>query len=200
MATIWGGSVFYGGLLGGHPGGRCIPAPEGAALGPLGQPDSPGHPPSFMFLAGSDASWADAAMAFPLPGALSTGTAPVAEANGVSRFPVQLVEAAWNLVLFLLLARLQRRGRDRLLPLYLALYAPARFLLEFLRGDAYRGIFLGLSTSQWISLFLFPRRSVCPASPQELTKISHPPLFLPGDLWYTEGQKPENLQGGTILC
>lgn len=81
---------------------------------------------------------------------------PVAEANGVSRFPVQLVEAAWNLVLFLLLARLQRRGRDRLLPLYLALYAPARFLLEFLRGDAYRGIFLGLSTSQWISLFLFP--------------------------------------------
>ena len=69
---------------------------------------------------------------------------------------VQLVEAAWNLVLFLLLARLQRRGRDRLLPLYLALYAPARFLLEFLRGDAYRGIFLGLSTSQWISLFLFP--------------------------------------------
>lgn len=52
MATIWGGSVFYGGLLGGILGGRCIPAPEGAALGPLGQPDSPGHPPLSCFWPG----------------------------------------------------------------------------------------------------------------------------------------------------
>ena len=81
---------------------------------------------------------------------------PVVEANGISRFPVQLVEAAWNLILFLLLSRLLRQGKGRLLPLYLALYAPARFLLEFLRGDSYRGIFFGLSTSQWISLLLFP--------------------------------------------
>ena len=58
---------------------------------------------------------------------------------------MQLVEAAWNLVLFLLLAWLQRRGKPHLLPLYLVLYTPARFLLEFFRGDAYRGILLGLS-------------------------------------------------------
>lgn len=95
-------------------------------------------------------------MAFPLPGALSTGTALWQRPMASPASPCSWWEAAWNLVLFLLLARLQRRGRDRLLPLYLALYAPARFLLEFLRGDAYRGIFLGLSTSQWISLFLFP--------------------------------------------
>ncbi|MFR0732977.1 MAG: prolipoprotein diacylglyceryl transferase family protein [Oscillospiraceae bacterium] len=155
MATIWGGSVFYGGLLGASWRALLYLAPEGAALGPLGQPDSPGHPLFHVF---GRVGCFLGGCCYGLPSAWGFvyRYSPVAEANGVSRFPVQLVEAAWNLVLFLLLARLQRRGRDRLLPLYLALYAPARFLLEFLRGDAYRGIFLGLSTSQWISLFLFP--------------------------------------------
>ena len=85
---------------------------------------------------------------------------PVVEANGISRFPVQLVEAGWNLILFLLLSRLLRQGKGRLLPLYLALYAPARFFAGVPPGDSYRGIFFGLSTSQWISLLLFPCRLV----------------------------------------
>ena len=37
---------------------------------------------------------------------------------------------------------------------YLTIYPSMRFLLEFLRGDRIRGIFLGLSTSQWISLLI----------------------------------------------
>ena len=41
---------------------------------------------------------------------------------------------------------------ERLLALYLALYAVFRFLLEFLRGDAVRGSLGPLSTSQVISL------------------------------------------------
>lgn len=76
---------------------------------------------------------------------------------GVVRFPVQLVEAAGNLLLFFLLMSLYRRERFRgsLLVIYLLMYPPMRFMLEFLRGDTVRGIWGGLSTSQWISLVLF---------------------------------------------
>lgn len=74
--------------------------------------------------------------------------------NGVPLIPVQLFEAAGVFLLFLLLARLSRRGwqGDSLLLLYLAAYAPFRFLLEFLRGDAYRGFLGPFSTSQALSL------------------------------------------------
>lgn len=155
MATIWGGSVFYGGLLGGILAGAVYLRRKGRPLDLWASLTAPAIPLFHVF---GRVGCFLGGCCYGLPSAWGFvyRYSPVAEANGVSRFPVQLVEAAWNLVLFLLLARLQRRGRDRLLPLYLALYAPARFLLEFLRGDAYRGIFLGLSTSQWISLFLFP--------------------------------------------
>ena len=60
-------------------------------------------------------------------------------------------------LLFLLLHRLSRREKWRgaLLPLYLLLYSAFRFGDEFLRGDTVRGIWWGLSTSQWISIPLF---------------------------------------------
>ena len=79
------------------------------------------------------------------------------EADGVRRFPVQLLEAAFDFALFLLLHRLSRREKWRgaLLPLYLLLYSAFRFGDEFLRGDTVRGIWWGLSTSQWISIPLF---------------------------------------------
>jgi phosphatidylglycerol:prolipoprotein diacylglycerol transferase len=34
-------------------------------------------------------------------------------------------------------------------------YPVVRFADEFFRGDTYRGFFLGLSTSQWISIMVF---------------------------------------------
>jgi phosphatidylglycerol:prolipoprotein diacylglycerol transferase len=79
---------------------------------------------------------------------------PIATANGVCRFPVQLLEAALELILFLVLVRLYRTRRleGHLMFAYLMSYAVVRFLDEFLRGDAYRGFFGPLSTSQWISL------------------------------------------------
>lgn len=75
---------------------------------------------------------------------------------GVVRFPVQLVEAGGNIVLFIILLYLfcRQRFTGRLLPLYLLSYPVMRFALEFLRGDTVRGIWGGLSTSQWISMFL----------------------------------------------
>ena len=38
--------------------------------------------------------------------------------------------------------------------LYLILYSAGRFVMEFFRGDEIRGIYGGLSVSQWISLAL----------------------------------------------
>lgn len=72
-------------------------------------------------------------------------------------FPIQLVEAGINLLLsagLLLLGRRKLQG-FRLLYVYLMVYALERFTLEFFRGDILRGMTAGLSTSQWISIFLF---------------------------------------------
>lgn len=79
------------------------------------------------------------------------------EVNGVNRFPVQLTEAAINLIIFLILLFMYKRNRmqEKLIYCYMIMYPIARFILEFLRGDIIRGIWFGLSTSQWISIILF---------------------------------------------
>lgn len=71
-------------------------------------------------------------------------------------FPIQLVEAALNLILFGVLASFTRRKvrGHQTLAIYLVCYGLIRFTLEFFRGDLIRGIFSGFSTSQWISLGL----------------------------------------------
>lgn len=78
--------------------------------------------------------------------------------HGVKLLPVQLIEAGCNLALFALLLVLSRfcRRRGVLTGTYLAAYAVMRFVLEFFRYDAERGVFWGLSTSQWISVLLLP--------------------------------------------
>lgn len=79
---------------------------------------------------------------------------PISIANGVTRFPVQLLEAACNLVIFLVLLRLfaKRAHRGNLIAVYFVSYGCVRFADEFLRDDAYRGFLGPFSTSQWISL------------------------------------------------
>ena len=93
----------------------------------------------------------------------------IEEANGVRRFPVQLLESFFNLSLFFLLHHLlnKKKFENKLIYVYLAIYATGRFFLEFLRGDEYRGIWFFLSTSQIISIliiliiiFNYIRRSV----------------------------------------
>ena len=71
-------------------------------------------------------------------------------------FPVQLVEALANGLVCAALLRLSKKERKPfdLLFFYLGLYGVERFLLEILRGDEIRGIYGGLSVSQWISLGL----------------------------------------------
>ena len=78
--------------------------------------------------------------------------------NGVARFPVQLLESALLFILtgFLLAFSRKERAAGKLTGLYIAIYSVMRFCLEFLRGDEVRGSFLMLSSSQWISLILLP--------------------------------------------
>lgn len=73
-----------------------------------------------------------------------------------TRFPVQLVEASCNFILFLVLDYLYRKNKFKgnLFLIYLMSYSVIRFILEFLRGDEYRGFLFGLSTSQIISVGL----------------------------------------------
>lgn len=80
-----------------------------------------------------------------------------AEVNGVARFPVQLVEAGLNLLLFdwLLSLFLREKRRGGLLRLYCLTYPVIRFGLEFFRGDQLRGLWGIFSTSQWISIAIF---------------------------------------------
>ena len=77
--------------------------------------------------------------------------------NDVNRFPIQLVEAGINLLIFLVMLYLFKKDimRDKLIYVYMLIYPVVRFIDEFFRGDTYRGFLFGLSTSQWISIILF---------------------------------------------
>ncbi len=153
---IFGGSVFYGGLLGGLAGGflsvryqklepwlvaDCA-APSIALFHMFGRIG--------CFLGGCcyGVEWEHGV----------TFTHSLIEgANGVPRVPVQLYEAALELALFIVLTLMLHKGwlRNRLLAVYLMVYAVGRFTLEFWRGDDYRGFLFGLSTSQLISIAVF---------------------------------------------
>lgn len=78
----------------------------------------------------------------------------LAAPNGVPLLPVQLWECGAELVIFAFLLWYAGRCPEprRILGAYILAYAPVRFALEFFRGDAVRGVFGPLSTSQWISL------------------------------------------------
>ncbi len=79
---------------------------------------------------------------------------------GVPIYPTQLLEAAFNLANYVFLAWLFRRRvrPGTVIAAYLIGYGIARFLIEFLRGDADRGFVLGgaLSTSQAIAGVMVP--------------------------------------------
>lgn len=71
-------------------------------------------------------------------------------------FPVQLLEAACNLILcFWMLYRYHnKQTKGEAFCFYIFSYGVIRFFLEFLRYDMQRGSLLGMSTSQWVSILL----------------------------------------------
>ncbi len=155
LAAALGGSVFYGGLLGGMAAGFLYLRLKKLDIPLYTDLAAPAIPLFHLFgragcFLGGCCYGVESPFGFVYRYSLVPG------GNGVRRFPVQLLEAAFNLGLFVLLAALLRRGRmkGKLFRLYLCLYAVARFFLEFLRGDVHRGFVWGLSTSQIISLVL----------------------------------------------
>ncbi len=149
-----GGLVFYGGLIGGIAGALlgirvthetrysmlvnaivpCIPL--GHAIGRVG------------------CLFAGCCYGIPYAGIGSIHLSSVGIMHPV--FPVQLLESVLNLILSIYLMVYSRKKPPNytLLYLYLICYSGMRFILEFLRGDQIRGVFIGLSTSQWISLLM----------------------------------------------
>lgn len=77
--------------------------------------------------------------------------------TNIQLFPIQLLESFCNLIIFVLLTITYKKnvGTYKTITLYCILYSIVRFSLEFLRGDLIRGIWLNLSTSQWISIIIF---------------------------------------------
>jgi phosphatidylglycerol:prolipoprotein diacylglycerol transferase len=166
LSVLASAGDFYGGFIGGliasgmffwrhrelpfwRTADLCGPAIAlGQAIGRIG-----------CFMAGDDYGrptslpWA---VTFSDPDAARIGGAPL----GVPLHPVQLYESIVCLVLFAVLVRLSRRKRfdGEMILAYTLMYAIARFVLEFFRGDADRGFVFGgvLSTSQFIASLLGP--------------------------------------------
>ena len=90
-------------------------------------------------------------------------TNPLAATNvgtplGIGLHPTQLYEAGAELLILVALLATERRGRPfagRTFWAYMFLYAISRYIIEIYRGDP-RGMVLGFSTSQFISLILAP--------------------------------------------
>jgi len=79
--------------------------------------------------------------------------------QGVPLFPTQLMESGGDLVIFivLILFRRYKKFDGQLFWLYALFYAVLRFVIEFFRGDAMRGLYFGnaISTSQIIAIGMF---------------------------------------------
>lgn len=152
---LGGGFVFYGGLIGGCVGAVCyakffrvnaVAAAENFVL----------VIPLFHCFGRIGCFLAGCCYGIPYDGPLAVSyTQALGAPNGVSVFPVQLLEAGLNLLVFFLLLFLDRKLSKPLqnFGVYAVVYGTERFLLEFLRGDQARGVWI-LSTSQWISLLI----------------------------------------------
>ncbi|MEE0859071.1 MAG: prolipoprotein diacylglyceryl transferase [Acutalibacteraceae bacterium] len=156
---VFGGMVFYGGLIGACLGGfiymkrarldvkeyadtiaPCIPLFH--AFGRIG-----------CFLAGCCYGM-ESKVGFTYHYSM------VESANGVCRFPIQLVESAENFILcailVIILYKCKNIKHGILIWIYGLTYPVIRFINEFFRGDVdERGYFGVLSTSQWISIIIF---------------------------------------------
>ena len=89
--------------------------------------------------------------------AISAGFYHLYSESDISRIPIQLIESAFLVVITILIFIIDKKKKYEipLLLIYLIIYAVGRFIIEFFRGDTLRGIWLGLSTSQWVARAYF---------------------------------------------
>lgn len=156
MLTIFGGQVFYGGLIGGLVTGYLFAKKKKWDTQKLSYIVTP-FIPLFHFFGRIGCFLGGCCYGIESKIGFSYHKAIIEAANNVSRFPIQLVEAGCNLILFIVLYILQKKDKckETLLFIYLNAYSVIRFFIEFFRGDEYRGFIGGLSTSQIISIGLF---------------------------------------------
>lgn len=156
IIIIFGGSVFYGGLIGGILVALLYIRKQRIDLGAYADIAATSIP-LFHTFGRVGCFLSGCCFGIPWEHGCTYHYSAVAEANFIPRFPVQLVEAALNLTLFFAMFRCMKthRLKHHLLHLYLLVYPIYRFALEFLRGDEYRGFLWGLSTSQIISIIVF---------------------------------------------
>lgn len=156
MGMIFGGSVFYGGLIGAvfafflYCKIRKLPFGDYSDIGGM-------MIPLFHFFGRLGCFTSGCCYGVEWEYGIVYEYSVVESANHVHRFPVQLVEALLNLALFFFLLYLYKKGKaaHKLLNLYLLIYPVYRFILEYFRGDTYRGAVGFLSTSQFISVIIF---------------------------------------------
>ena len=77
--------------------------------------------------------------------------------NNVHLIPTQPISSLLNFLNFAVLVLISRRTKahGQVAGFYLIFYSVGRFIIEFFRGDLERGQIGALSTSQFISIFLF---------------------------------------------
>jgi len=155
LVFIFGGSVFYGGLLGGLIAGWVCVKRNSVHANYIDIVAV--SIPLFHFFGRIGCFFGGCCFGIESAFGFTFHHSPIEEANHVHRFPVQLLEASFNLALFFLLNYFLRNNlfKKRLAYIYLLIYSVGRFFIEFLRGDDYRGIWLFLSTSQVISVAVF---------------------------------------------
>lgn len=158
---VFGGFVFYGGLIGGALGVVIYCKQFKLPLKPFMEVAAPAIPLMHCIgRLGCLCAGCCYGMEYHGPFAITyPDNTFTHEMAGVPRFPTPLVETVVNLILFVCLYIMVKRGKSKdgqALGVYLIVYSIMRFCLEFVRGDAIRGGFLGLSTSQWISIVLLP--------------------------------------------
>lgn len=157
LSVIFGGAVFYGGLLGGMVAGIIYGKIKKFDMNVFSDICAPMVPLFHCFgrigcFLGGCCYGIESPIGFTVH-----NNELVYGLNDVNRFPVQLLEAGLNLLLFVALHYLLKNNKlkGKLFATYLICYAVIRFFDEFLRGDSYRGYWFGLSTSQLISIVIF---------------------------------------------
>lgn len=157
LGTLIGGMVFYGGLIGGAIAAVLylkLTKKDVALYCDFLVPCIP----LFHFFGRIGCFLGGCCYGMEFPIGFTYTDSIVAEANGVCRLPLPLIEAFFNILIFILLVACYNKHKIKkghLILVYCFTYPIVRFIDEFFRGDAIRGFWGPFSTSQWISLVIF---------------------------------------------
>jgi len=149
LASLRGGFVYYGSLIGGTIGAIVWLKRKKYPILPFGDAVMPG-----VALGQAIGRLGCFFNGCCYGGPVSWGVIFPSLGDGIPRQPVQLYETFGTLILALVLGRMSPQGRyGRVMGMYLVGYGVMRFLLEMLREDPRGPVFLGVfSVSQVISL------------------------------------------------